>query len=225
MKAELAYPTEVIKIWFSYLRLAHEVGKTDPNIKLALKRSARFYRPWGDVTKVSFKQWWKDHSNLFEENDVIQLIRYPDLVPLPRKDRLLLSIPLTRSPTELATMVLAIFKKNARIVSSKSKKRPTSRYTLTEGAEIKSKGAVPLEDKLAVYRIALEPPKASRSELLLRVLGDPRLSSLSAFRHGSEDSKKRSLRRYLKDAEQVMINVANGQFPGPRGKGTGPIEA
>ena len=45
------------------------------------------------------------------------------------------------------------------------------------------------------------------------------------FKNGPKESQLRSLRRYLTDAKQVMLNVANGQFPGPRRKGTGPIEA
>ena len=48
MKSVLSYRREAYRLWFEYLRVAHESERQD--VREALKRSAEFYAPWGDVT-------------------------------------------------------------------------------------------------------------------------------------------------------------------------------
>ena len=70
MKSVLSYRREAYRLWFEYLRVAHESERQD--VREALKRSAEFYAPWGDVTNIKFDLWWKEKAHLFEDKYVVR---------------------------------------------------------------------------------------------------------------------------------------------------------
>ena len=63
---------EFYRLWFEYLRLAKRSQRQD--VKDALKRSATFYAPWGDVLAERFDVWWPKRKPLFEERYVVRLL-------------------------------------------------------------------------------------------------------------------------------------------------------
>jgi hypothetical protein len=105
----------------------------------------------------------------------------------------------------------------------KGKKKPTAYYRLTEGSEPKFDA---VREMLSVYRdVHLKNPKLKGEKLLEAThryyLG--RKSKkwanvpvvLKYNSSGDQVRAMRNLRRYIQKAEQVMLNVARGQFPGP----------
>ena len=70
MKTALPYRREAYRLWFEYLRVARNSSLA--SVQAALKQSALFYAPWGDVTNVTFNTWWKDTGQLFEDKFVIR---------------------------------------------------------------------------------------------------------------------------------------------------------
>ena len=53
-RRSLTYKRETYRLWFEYLRLARMSAKKD--IRDALKRTAAFYAPWGNVTGIQIRR-------------------------------------------------------------------------------------------------------------------------------------------------------------------------
>ena len=102
----------------------------------------------------------------------------------------------------------------------KSKKVPTSAYRLTEGAEPK---LLAVREMLTVYRdVYLKNKDLRGANLLDKVhgfyLGRKRRAKVPTpllhDKYGDKSVAMRNMRRYITKAERVMLNVANGEFPG-----------
>jgi hypothetical protein len=224
MKSVLPYRREAFRLWFEYLRVAR--SSLRPEVQEALKRTASFYAPWGDVTETKFDDWWKDKGHLFEDKYVVRRLEQGELPADPQA--LILEIPLTQSPTVLVKRVAEIIAEacaTRQQTSLKSKKTPTSQFQLTAGAEPK---LTAVREMLTVYRdVYLKNPQLRGKAMLNAVekhyLGRknkrwakiPNTLSLDANANEKDVyGVLRNLRRYITKAERVMLNVASGQFPG-----------
>ena len=221
MKTALPYRREAYRLWFEYLRVARNSSLA--SVQAALKQSALFYAPWGDVTNVTFNTWWKDTGQLFEDKFVIRKLAAEEEPSDP--NALIIEIPLNRSPTVLIKNVGALIQDAVALqaqASKKSKKIPTSAYRLTEGAEPK---LLAVREMLTVYRDVYLKNRNLR--------GKPLLNKIHAFYRGRKNKRwakvpipllpdpdgdtvraQRNMRRYIDKAEKVMLNVAKGEFPG-----------
>jgi hypothetical protein len=219
---------ELIKLWFDFYNLAHYVARTEikitrkvdrGDVQKGLEGSREYYASWGN-TNQPFKNWWKMHGRLF----FILKIPHPDDIdpldpdsedgfPAPSIDALLLFIPLNRPRTELRDEVDAII--GARMELAKKAGKLASRFQFTEG-KLPRPGLLAL--KLTVYRdVALKSPTLRGRPLLeaVREFYCSREGKVPpAFNATKDESSLKKLERYLAYAEQTMINVANGQFPG-----------
>ena len=221
MKTALPYRREAYRLWFEYLRVAHNSSLA--SVQAALRQSAQFYAPWGDVTNVTFNTWWKEKGQLFEDRFVVRKLSPGEQPSDP--NALIVEIPLSRSPTVLTKNVKALIQDAVAVraqASKKSKMMPTSAYRLTEGAEPK---LLAVREMLTVYRDVYLKNRNLR--------GYPLLSKIHAFYRGRENKRwakvptqllpdayagtvraQRNMRRYIDKAEKIMLNVAKGQFPG-----------
>jgi hypothetical protein len=225
---KLAARREAYRLWFEFLRLAR--SSNDSRVKAALARSREFYGPWGDVATVKFDDWWLSHGHLFEEQVAVRRLADGERPTDPNS--LVIEVPLTMAPTKLLKAVKAVIERASeehlrQVAKRKNKTLATARFRLTAGAEPK---LVAIREMLTVYRdVFLAHPKL-RGQALLEVV----------HRHyGSRKQKKwqkiplplmadkgdvmrvitaqRNLRRYITNAEQVLLNVAGGSFPGEYG--------
>jgi hypothetical protein len=206
-----------VRLWIGYLRLARLSDR--PEVRTALKKSADFYKRWGDFEDEPFEAWWETHSYMFE--DKIVSVRPPsegtenDSIPCPSENELLLFIPLKRKPTELLKELKALI-----IGQQKKAKWPKLRSPIQDLAEGKSPQIDQIADKLAIGSIVYEFPKLRGRARLNQVHAYFKASGQevpAALRWEDEDALLRALRnldRYVKGADQVMLNVANGRFPG-----------
>ena len=221
MKSALPYRREAYRLWFEYLRVARNSSLA--SVQAALRQSALFYAPWGDVTNVTFNTWWKDKGQLFEDRFAVRKLSPGEQPSDP--DALIVEIPLSRSPTVLIKNVKALIQEAVAVqarASKKSKKIPTSAYRLTEGAEPK---LLAVREMLTVYRDVYLKNRNLR--------GKPLLNRIHAFYRGRKNKRwakvpipllpdpdgdtvraQRNMRRYIDKAEKVMLNVAKGEFPG-----------
>ena len=212
---------EAFRLWFEYLKIARE--SKDTKVKSALIVSEPYYRPWQVENKEKFDSWWKTHAHLFEEKFIVREIKTGEAPSNP--DSLLVEIPLTQSPTILTKKVKAIiqaaFDKREKS-ERKAKKKPTAYFKLTEGSEPKLDA---VREMLSVYRdVYLKNPNLKGEKLLdathIYYLGRKnkrwaKVPMALLFNHKDEKVRAmRNLRRYIQKAEQVVLNVARGQFPG-----------
>ena len=220
-RRSLAYKRETYRLWFEYLRLARMSSKKE--VQAALKRTATFYAPWDDVTGLKFDDWWKTHGHLFEEKFVVRAL---DQGSAPAASQsLVVEIPLTQSSSEIMKAVRNVVR-DAVIRRSpahrKDTRLPSAAYRPTMGAEPK---LAAVREMLTVYRdVYLANPKL-RGEKLLDAAHRHYLGrrnkrwakvpmALLPDNDGGKIRPMRNLRRYIQKAENVMLNVARGEFPG-----------
>lgn len=223
--SRLIVKREAYRLWFEYLKVAHNSG--DKSTKAALQTSKAFYAPWEMEGTTAFDPWWKSHGHLFEEKFQVRQLKPGEERADP--EALVIEIPLTESPTVLLKRVkgilLAAYEAQQRL-SKKSKKKPSATYRLTEDSEPK---LAVVREMLTVYRdVHLKNPTLKGERLLEAVhqlyLGRKRKKwakvptpLLYTSGKGREDDLARALRnlrRYIQKAEKIVLNVANGHFPG-----------
>ena len=219
----LVLKRENYRLWFEFYKLAQ--SSTDESAKKALRKSSARYERWGDVVGVRFDAWWRSHAFLFEETRRVRLLADGETVQL--LDSVVIEIPLNKSATDLATEVRSILvAEYAKLEKRKSKKTPSTAYQLSEGAEPR---LAAIREMLSVYRdVYLKNPNL-RVEKLLRAAQSyykirknkqwariPMSLETASGDSASEYKERpmRNLRRYIQKAEKIVLNVANGQFPG-----------
>jgi hypothetical protein len=223
LTTKLAVRREAFRLWFEYLKLAHT--SADKRIKSALIVSEPFYSPWQISKANRFDDWWKAHSQLFEERLLVRALKLGE-VPSDMNS-LVVEIPLTQSPTILTKRVSELIRiafEERRHDTKKSKKAPTAHYKLSEGAEPKLDA---VREMLTIYRDVYLPNKSLRGEKLLAAahrfyLGRKNkrwakvpMPLLYDPNSGDDTARAmRNLRRYIQKAEKILLNVARGQFPG-----------
>jgi hypothetical protein len=219
MKSALSYRREAYRLWFEYLRVAH--GSSRPDVQEALKRSASFYAPWGDVRNTRFDLWWKEKGHLFEDKYVVRRLSVGDLPADP--EALIVEIPLTQSQSVLIKRVAEIMRDEfaKKTSQTKSRKDSTAQFGLTIGAEPKLDA---VREMLTVYRdVYLKHPNARGKALLHEMRAHYLNRKQKRFAKipeqlddtkGKLEDRMRNLRRYISKAERVTLNVASGQFPG-----------
>ena len=221
VRRSLAYKRETYRLWFEYLRLARMSSKNE--VQAALKRTAAFYAPWGDFSGIKFDDWWKSHSHLFEEKFVVRALE-PGAAPAAPQS-LVVEIPLTQSSSEIMKAVGHVVRDAFKLrgpAHRKDTRLPSAVYHPTIGAEPK---LIAVREMLTVYRDVYLANPGLRGEKLLdaahrRYLGrrNKRWAKVPMALHLDNDGGKirpmRNLRRYIQKAENVMLNVARGEFPG-----------
>ena len=61
-----------VRHWFNFYRLA--LQSTDPEIIENCKRTQQFYKPWGEISRIKYDDWWKTHANLFHLRQKIEIL-------------------------------------------------------------------------------------------------------------------------------------------------------
>jgi hypothetical protein len=197
-------------LWFQFLRLAYSDQRQQ--VRDALERSRSFYAPWGDVTNAQFHEWFRDHRYLFEDKYAVRKLTAGE--PPSDPDALIVEIPLRRSQSVLSKQVTRLIRDEIRKQPQrpgKSKEASTAQYRLTEGAEPK---LLFLYDMFIAYRVHLNQPEARGKRLLNEVRKIGHVPTPLDDSHGTLENRLRNLHRYITKAEQVVLNVANGEFPG-----------
>lgn len=216
----------LILIWFRFLQLCHR----DPDLHENLRQSEDYYREWGDVTDVSFDEWWKHHKGLFGG-----YVREVGKVS-SHSSELTISIPLnqpvSKSLREVKTMIegrqrdrlLEIGQDPSKV---KSLNVGFSNYEFTSGTEIRGKV---LYEILLIYTIWVDNGKPPvNTDFIMKVLEWFRSRPRSPWvpfilqmepatdRKGNlrfDENQVRQIRRYLKKGQEVCISVSKGEFPG-----------
>lgn len=216
-----------IRLWFECLQICH----SDPQYYENLKQSKDFYEEWGDVTKIKFDDWWKDHKYLFEEvmvKEVTKVSNSPNTITL--------SIPLNESVSTIIKDVKRICerKQSDRLVElgedqykRKSKSLGIGKYSFTQ-KEIKGLFHYQNLEMYKVYLRLKKPPinrnflievrksfdSRVRSQLRSTMVNLPQMSDFDRLKTNSDfEDVIRSVRRSLKGVEKTLTNVSKGRFP------------
>ena len=214
-------PSTAFRLWYEFLQLAH--SSRDAKVKRALASSSKHYRHWHMKRGEPFDRWWAQHKDQFAERFVVRTLGPGEFPRDP--NALVIEVPLNASATELTKSVGKLIKAAlaAAQPAGKSKRTATARYHLTAGSEPRLNV---IDDMLTVYRdVHLRSPKLRGKKLLNAVHGyyQTKASQVPAPLRSDSDGDAvramRNLRRYLQNAEQILVNVGHGEFPGRYGLG------
>jgi hypothetical protein len=222
-QTKLASRRENYRLWFEYLRLAKR--SSDRGVKAALERSAALYGPWGEVTSENFHSWWKLKGHLFEERHTVRRLEPTELSSNP--SAIVVEIPLNQSPTKLTRKVKALIEEawneQNKQQKRKSKTVASADFHLTDGSEPKLRA---IREMLTVYgEVYLKNADLQGRDLLKAIEIYYKKRKQKRFARvpmalvlpGSNadiSTPMRNLRRYITKAEKIVLNVANGEFPG-----------
>ncbi|ULO25102.1 hypothetical protein [Methylocystis sp. SB2] len=218
-------PRLAYHLWYEFLRRAKE--SDNPEVLAAMEASEEFYEAWDLVPYQDFDTWWEKNDMLFEEMDYVRELEPGEL---PEDNRsLILEIPLYKSPTQLTKEVGAIiqaaYQKRGK-TGKKDKRTSRALFHLSAGSEPKLGVLVNI---LAIYDIWRFNKMLSSEELLEEIQkhflsGYPnkQLSEIPApFRPrknvdivGDKLRMLKNVREYRDRGEKIVLNVANGLFPG-----------
>ena len=208
---------ENIRLWFEFYKLA----LNDPKLKDQIEQSKSYYSAWGDCKNVSFTKWWKLNKHLFDEVTVREITEIDN-----DPTSVYLKVPLGLPITDLMIRIKKIVEykqEKARKLYTKSKGTPVGVYQLTPGTEFRTERN---NHTLIIYRDcflkqgkpAINPAfiKSVQDFYKSRTKAKTVLNPPSTFADGARagDDTIRSCRRYIKDAERLILAAAKGDFPG-----------
>jgi hypothetical protein len=219
---------EKVQHWFNFLRLAHE--SQDPVVVGNLKASRLLYEPWGDYRNTSFTSWWRDHSKLFRSVGSLRKMTSGDV---PDESALFLAIPYIYAPTTVAKMIQNIYQREQdlrREPGGKVKKVYGGQFALTaedlqasqfhyyyrfakdvylplnaDGGKPSTKNYVDRAEKV----FAKQKLVTSWEEEALARRKVPFTQTDAPYAN-----KSRMARNYVVVVENLLRNVAKGEFPG-----------
>lgn len=213
--------------WWVYLRRNEEYLKCCE--KGGKGKFAKLYKDFGDVREDNFKKWWKEKGvELFSEKHVSE---GGDMVLMELADKsqwneswtddkvLVIALPLTSSKRYLQSRFNALLNKRHTIKRGRQYKtfaESLAKYPLAKNYTIRN-----LETTLAVYNEYLkhkgQKPKVpywkigENLTLVPKAMTSPKLTPNENY--DRKNTMAASVLRYVRSAEKMIENVAQGKFP------------
>jgi hypothetical protein len=210
---------ELFRLWYEFYLLA--LNSEELEIVKALKKSAKFYADWGSDKTLKFDKWWIEHRHLFHDTETVRKV---DANFTKRGDCLYFEVPKNKSYGDLVEeFKVALLGANPR--AKRGRKIPTKhRYAPTEIQGVKEDSLrmmldlqkrVFKQDRLKGAGLTMAVQTFFKQDRYIKKLNE--IPSVFAEMVGSLDhseSAERNIRRYRQKAKKLILNVANGQFPG-----------
>ena len=217
---QLIADKEIYRIWYEFYKFA--LVSTDKEVVSKLKKSKKFYKDWGADPDLHFDEWWKEHVNLFEK-DEIEVRVLASGTRVPRGD-VVLAIPKDANLTDTLKQVKILLQDAGATGASGTKQthpyQPTEIQGLKRDAlavmvdmqkhvfcDPRVKGAV-LRERVHLFFSAERYKKKENKIPFSFMVG----SSWDKTEHA--DGADRNIRRYRQKIKHLMLNVAGGEFPG-----------
>lgn len=220
-----------VRHWFNFYRLALE--SSDPVIAANIARSSDFYNDWGDVRSVSFEDWWKTHSRLFNERQSIQVLEGAFDTD---GTHLFLKVPMNASPIAISKAFARIYREEQvkrAPHQSKVKKKYVGQYQLsplefqatnfryyTIFAErvymplLKESGRMPKTKAMVELATVKFKNLAEKTSIRSRTGDKQRVAPFRQNINESYEALSRTATRYRVIVENLIRNASLGVFPG-----------
>lgn len=214
---QLIADKEIYRIWYEFYKFA--LVSTDKEVVSKLKKSKKFYRDWGVDPDLHFDDWWKKHANLFEKDEVeVRVLASGTRVP---RGDVVIAIPKDANLTDTLKRVKVLLQEaGASVTKSTHPYQPTEIQGLKRDAlavmvdlqknvfyDPKLKGAV-LRQRVHQFFSGERYKKKENKIPFSFMVG----SSWDKTEHA--DAADRNIRRYRQKIKQLILNVADGEFPG-----------
>ena len=207
---------EIYRIWFGFYQLA--LVSKDPKIQAAMRKSRKFYAEWGTDAAIHFDDWWDTHSHLFEDLEKVRLLGKDEQM----NDRYVyVAVPKIKSVNVAVDEIRTLLTDHFKVSRSRRTQVPQHRFAPTEIQGLK-RGTLSLQ--LDLSRHVFGDPSLKGKALYERVrsfLQNERykrkkneLPEVLRELDSGDENAQRNVRRYRERCKKILINVANGIFPG-----------
>lgn len=219
-KYPLIADKELFRLWYEFYKLA--VLSEDKKVKSALKKTASFYKQWGNDPNLHFDDWWVTHKHLFLDANRIRLADNE-----ATGEGVLVWVPTGKSETLLVTEFQELLRENPeRFDVIKRKKVVAHPFAPTEIQGLKREV---LRMYLALQQRIFNQEKLRGDDLLERVkkffalerykrrknkIPASFITEQGTRRGDHKEDAMRNVRRYRQKAAKLVLNVAEGVFPG-----------
>lgn len=207
------------RIWYQYLQTALK------DKKFSNKIDKNYYKDWhlNLVKKLTFNQWIKAHEHLFTQSDNTEIKLYEGK---RTPNTLLIEIPINFNVQRIQNEIgKAVKGKVAKTQSNKRFKIQTNRPLQTApldyflwAYEFKQSGVLKLKDiwkKVNEKVIDRQKKVAKRVDTFKKTGKGIRQRALTSGNElKSEKNKEVLISRNIKKAQNILINVCKGIFPG-----------
>jgi hypothetical protein len=209
---------QIYRLWFEFYKLA--LKSKDKEVISALKKSKNFYSSWGTDSVIHFDDWWREKQHLFYETKKIKLIKGKE--PITDASHLVISFP---KDTPLEVLMKEFQERVAPELEKRKNRIKITEYIYapTEVQGIKKESArLYFELYKKVFSNeelkGVDQYKEVQEHFLTRFKKKPN-EIPEYFRDFDDDEERiessmRNVRRYKKKCLQLILNVANGEFPG-----------
>jgi hypothetical protein len=206
---------ELFRVWYEYYRLA--LVSKSKNIKDAIRSSKSYYAEWGTDTELHFDDWWITHQHLFTDTDSVRLLNKDEIQD---EYHLYVSVPRTRSINVAVDEFRALLTEEFN-TRTKRTHVPIHRFAPTEVQGYKRESA---RLYLSILNIYLDNPSLKGKKFYDQVINyflnkryKRKQNSIPDAFEGldvGDDTAQRNVRRYRTKGKKILLNVANGVFPG-----------
>ncbi len=234
---------EKVQIWFRFLNLAYK--SKDPELAAVLEANKSKYEQWGDFRTTSWTQWWKKHSHLFAAQRIqvlAALDEFPknSLVVSPPLDKSKSLV--AKTVKRLYENALKQHGKSARLSNFRfsinkttgkehliyaEKMRTYLIYAQEVYVPVMNKGGNASPDELLTLSVAaLQKYKSKRDHAKIKKKRHSwrgQKASIAVLNSGLkrdffEFNAIQQIKRLNTYAENLLFNVAAGEFPGEYNK-------
>jgi hypothetical protein len=211
-----------IEYWFKFLCLAHE--SPDRIVQSNLKASSDRYAAWGNYTETKFNDWWKSHSSLFRDAEVLTR---PEVGSVVDEDAFYVRVPFTYAPSTVGKIVADMYDRehSKRVVRTKRvKKVYGGEFRLTaDDYQVAQFHYYYVFVRDVYLRLATSGRRCTARDfvdLSKKVFGALKKKTTEKRKIPFTDpeityeSESRLVRRYRQYAEKLLRNVSAGVFSG-----------
>lgn len=210
-----------VKLWVSFLRLAHQ--SQDLEIQEILKKNRSFYKDWGNYQTGSFDVWWREHSHLFREQSKLKVLNVGDVV---EDGMFTIQFPYTYAPTTASKIFKDMFQRAfeaQRTDKKKVKKVYGGSFELNPDDFQVSQFEYYLKFCKEVYLPLMSGTKKPQTKEFVNLAKErfkektKRTSNRRIpFTNStlSPESARRLAMRYRTYSFNLMVNASKGEFPG-----------
>ena len=212
---------ELFRLWYEFYRLA--LVSSDVDVQKTLKKSQSHYADWNGSDNLRFDEWWRNHRSLFHDTNVV---RITDIDEVKSEENLYVTVPRDKSYGDILEEFKTLITNELPSKKKGRKTPPKHRYAPTEIQGVK-------RDSLRMM-FDLQKNIFSQSELKGVALRERVLKFFSSERYRKKRNlvpmsfvvdtsnrnddhsaeADRNIRRYRQKAHQLLLNVAQGKFPG-----------
>lgn len=220
-KDSLIASKELFRLWYEFYRLA--LVSEDPKVVKALKQSKKRYADWGSDTSLKFDEWWKTHKYLFVDLDKVRLLEASEERD---PDHLYVRVPKGKSHSDLVEEFRALIVAEIPESPKRRKVPPAHRFAPTEIQGVKRENVrmmlelqrrVFSKSDLKGFKLTKRVIEFFQSERYVKkqnIVPHTFRIDLNAKHYDHADEADRNVRRYRQKCQKLLLNVANGEFPG-----------